>query len=128
MIQVFKTLIYAIVRYGNDINSVVISKDVIEKIGQCTDEVAETFGDLLNIEMIYKTNDCIYNGNVIYRDKEIPEFYLGGIPVQFASCDNTFYIVLKNNDIVELISHTEEECKEITFDEKELERIWYGGF
>lgn len=128
MIQAFKALIYAIVRYGNDISSVVISKDVIEEIGQCTDEIAETFGDVLNIEITRDTYDCVYNGNVVYRHREMPRFYLGGIPVQFASCDNTFYIVLKNNDIVELISHTEDKCEEITFEEKELERIWYGGF
>lgn len=85
MIQAFKALIYAIVRYGSDISSVVISKDVIGKIGQCTDEIAETFGDVLNIEITRDAYDCVHNGNVVYRYREMPQFYLGGIPVQFAS-------------------------------------------
>ena len=127
MTQVIKALIYVISTQGNEIDSVVISKDVIEEMGRCVE--SEIFGDLLTFRRVDDTVNCVHNGRTIQVLRQEPQFYLAGIPVKISSYNNTCSIVIKNGDTIELISHTEEECEEeITFEVEEMERIWYGGF
>jgi len=127
MTQVIKALIYAISTQGNEIDSVVISKDVIETMGRCVE--SEIFGDLLTFRRVDDTVNCVHNGRTIQVLRQEPQFYLAGIPVKISPYGNTCSIVIKNGDTIELISHTEQECEEeITFEAEELERIWYGGF
>lgn len=127
MTQVIKALIYAISTQGNEIDSVVISKDVIETMGRCVE--SEIFGDLLTFRRVDDTVNCVHNGRTIQVLRQEPQFYLADIPVKISPYGNTCSIVIKNGDTIELISHTEQECEEeITFEAEELERIWYGGF
>lgn len=127
MTQVIKALIYAISTQGNEIDSVVISKDVIETMGRCVE--SEIFGDLLTFRRVDDTVNCVHNGRTIQVLRQEPQFYLAGIPVKISPYGNTCSIVIKNGDTIELISHTEQECEEeITFEAEELERIWHGGF
>lgn len=127
MTQVIEALIYAAVTRREEINSVVISKDVIAKMGQ--DIQDGILGDLFTFESISESVDCVCRNRIVQTLRYSPQLYLAGIPITISSCDNTCYIVLNSGNKIELTSHIEEECEEeITFEVEDLERIWYGGF
>lgn len=131
MTQVIKALIYLISTQGHEIESVVISRDVIGAMGHYIEDGA--FGTALTFDATFDgvvdTVSCIHNGRTIRTYRPEPQFYLAGIPVKISPCDNTCSIIIRNGDIIELIPHTDEICEdEITFEAEELERIWYGGF
>lgn len=138
MLKIFETLIYISILNSSDIESIIMSQDMIDCLKESIQnhELDELCGFFNIIEINPKRIPIIYQDRVINIYSTSPQIFFNEIPVTISSENNTLVVKLKNGGGLDIVEVSKElhgnielhyDDEKISIKKEDLERIWFGG-